>query len=210
MTKGIRNTVLSLLAIVVAIFALQFWQYSRDRALSDNQLKDMHTVMFATPRNIQPFQLLDQHSEPFGVDDFKGHWSIVNFGYTNCPDICPTNMMLLGQVVDKLQEEQKPVPEVYMVTVDPARDTPEYLANYVKFFNPNFNALSGDESVISELARQLNNLFSRAPGGTDDLYFVDHSDNMAILNPQGQFVGIFRPPHKLSDLATVLADLMSR
>ncbi|AJQ92783.1 SCO family protein [Gynuella sunshinyii] len=210
MNKGIRNTVASLAVIVVGIFALQFWLYSRDQVLNDDQLKSMNAVMFASPRNIQPFQLQDQDGQTFVANDFRGHWSIINFGYTNCPDICPTNMMLLGQVARQLEEQQKPMPQVYMVTVDPARDTPELLKGYVSYFNPEFKALSGDESVIASLARQLNNLFSRAPGGDDDVYFVDHSDNMAILNPEGQFVGIFRPPHKLSDLTTVLADLMAR
>ncbi len=208
--KTIRLTVLLLVAVVSLFFVAIVLKFVNEKPDVKAILEENNTLLFSSPRLLPTVALTRHDGTGFTTEQFKGAWNLINFGYTFCPDICPTNMMLLGQVARQLEEEQKPMPQVYMVTVDPARDTPDLLKGYISYFNPTFKALSGDESVIASLARQLNNLFSRAPGGDDDVYFVDHSDNMAILNPEGQFVGIFRPPHKLSDLTTVLTDLMAR
>lgn len=210
MDRGIRSTVIVLVLIIVTIFGLQFWRANQPEQLDREAMKDYNALLFKSPRQLTPFEAVDHLGQPFGPEQFVGHWSLVNFGYTHCPDICPTNMLNLSYLVKRLDEAGSPVPQVYMASVDPDRDTVEHLAEYLPFFDQRFIGITGSEGAMAGLARQLNNLFSKAPSDEEGMYFVDHSDNLAILNEQGQFVGIFRPPHSVDNWQKAITVLMSQ
>ena len=209
---GVRNTVVVLGAIVAVIFGLQFWQMSKPQTIDREQMKSINAMIFQSPRALTKFQLTDHLGDNFAHTQFAGEWSLVNFGYTHCPDICPTNMLNLSKLSTRLTDQNQTVPKVFMVTVDPERDTVEVLKEYIPYFNDNFVGLTGHPAVVADVARQMNNLFAKAPPANSNQpenYFVDHSDNIAILNPEGQFVGFFRPPHNISNMATAISTLMA-
>jgi protein SCO1/2 len=129
--------------------------------------------------------LTDHNGKPRTLADFKGKAVILFFGYTQCPDICPTTlaasaaaMKLLGDDADKVQ--------VLFVTLDPARDTPEVLAKYAPAFNPSFLGLYGNEAATAAAAKEFKVFFQKQPGSTPESYTIDHTAASYALDPQGR------------------------
>ena len=125
------------------------------------------------------------------------------FGYTHCPDICPTTMTLLDSVVKDLAEQKEPEPQVIFVTIDPDRDTQNQLADYVAYFNPAFAGLTGSEENISTFTKQLGILSMKVSnqGSTNEAdYLMDHSSSILLLDPQARLVGIFSAPYNKTDI----------
>ena len=164
------------------------------------QLKLNGAFMFDTPRALPEFALVDHRGTPFNGDSLKGQWTLVFFGFTYCPDICPTTMAFLSRFVGELEG----LPEgedtrVVMVSVDPARDTPERLAEYVPYFNPAFTGVTGEFLDIHRFATALNTPFRKVPG-EDGNYQVDHSANVVLINPRGDYHGFFKAPLDLAKM----------
>jgi len=128
--------------------------------------------------------LLDQNGRPRTRDDFKGHVSVVDFGFTHCPDLCPTTLANLAQVLDKLGAERDRA-QVDFVTVDPERDTPGVLREYLSGFGPNFVGLTGTPASIRKAAQTFKVFFQKRPLPGGD-YTMDHSALIYILDPQGR------------------------
>jgi protein SCO1/2 len=147
---------------------------------------------------VADFALLDQLAQPFSLAGFRGHWSVLFFGFTSCPDICPNTLYQLQQVrkelAGKLADEK--LPEIYLVSVDPERDSPEKLAEYLAFFDPAFRGLTGDEKQLRALTMQLGIVYHVAEHDADSKeYAVDHSASLVVLDPQARLFGVFPAPH---------------
>jgi protein SCO1/2 len=170
------------------------------------ELERRDTLYFEEAREVPVVDLVSHHGDAFSTADLDGQWHVLNFGYTYCPDICPTNMVDMAQAYKTLSEQGfADQVQMWMVTVDPARDDPETLADYVPFFHPEFIGLTGDIADLQKLAQQLNTLFY--PEGEGEVYTVAHSDNIAIINPQGEYRALLRPPHSPAQIAEVMAIL---
>ena len=117
--------------------------------------------------------------------DFKGSAVIVFFGFTHCPDVCPTTLAEMKSVKQLLGEDGKRF-QVLFVTVDPERDTPELLSNYVTAFDPTFLGLRGDPKATAEVAKEFKVFYQKVPGATPDTYSVDHTAGSYIFDPQGR------------------------
>lgn len=154
-------------------------------------------TLLPSPRPIAAFSLVDHTGAPFTLDSLKDHWTFAFFGYTHCPDVCPTSLAMLAQVQRKLDAETLPgaPPRGLFVSVDPARDTPQLLAQFVPYFHPEFIGATGEAEEIDRLTRQLGILHARAAGGTDDNYLVDHSAAIILFDPEGRFHTLFNVPH---------------
>ncbi len=131
------------------------------------------------------FALTDHNGKPRTMADFRGKAVVIFFGYTQCPDVCPTTltgmaeaMKLLGADADKVQ--------VLFVTVDPERDTPQLLAQYVPAFNPNFLGLYADAQTIAKTAQAFRIFYKKQPGSTPTTYTVDHTAGSYVYDPQGR------------------------
>lgn len=150
------------------------------------------------------FALLDQDGSPAGRSTFEGQWDLVFFGFTNCPDICPATMTVLGQARRALEASgQEPLPRVVLVSVDPERDSPEAMARYVAYFGDGNLGLTGDLDEIRKLTDALGIFFQKA--GTDSaVYGVDHSTAVLLLDPRGRLRALFSAPH---DVDTLVHDL---
>jgi len=128
--------------------------------------------------------LVDQNGRPYTRDNFKGHVSIVDFGFTHCPDLCPTTLANLAQVLDKLGEARGRV-QIDFITVDPERDTPGVLHDYLSGFGPNFVGLTGTPASILKAAQTFKVFYQKMPLPGGD-YTMDHSAFLYILDPQGR------------------------
>lgn len=199
-SRNIMLTVLGLLLLIFVIVAGFVYQVKKPRVLTDSELKINGAYMFDTPRALPEFELVNHRGEPFTVESFRGHWTLVFFGFTHCPDICPTTMAFLNRFMGELEG----LPEhddtrVVMVSVDPGRDTPERLAEYVPYFNPDFVGVTGEFLDIHRLATGLNTPFRKVPGEGDN-YQVDHGANLALINPRGDYHGFFKAPLDLAKM----------
>jgi protein SCO1/2 len=160
------------------------------------------------PRELPDISLLDQFGHAVGANAFHGEWNLVFFGFTNCPDVCPTTMQVLSNVRNELATLGKTVPRVVLVSVDPERDTPELLGQYVNYFGEDNLALTGELSEIKKLTSALGIYFAKIPTDGDN-YSVDHSAAVIVISPDGKFSALFSAPHTISDYVHDLPIIMS-
>jgi protein SCO1/2 len=160
------------------------------------------------PHYLQPgkpitgFDLIDYNKQRFDETRFKNRWTFMFFGYTNCPDICPTTMLVMKSVWAKLPAEAKaaPTPQLVFVSVDPDRDTPEKLKSYVQFYHPDFLGVTGKADQIDILTRQVGVLYGFDDDPDGKGYTVKHSAQIILVDPTGKMRAVFSPPHKVDDI----------
>lgn len=199
--RGIRLTVAFVLVFIVAVVASFVYTMVKPRGLSDNELRANNAFMFNAVRNIGNFSLIGDNGKPFTPAELQGKWTLLFFGFTYCPDICPTTMAQLNQFYTELDEQYVNDTQIVMVSVDPARDDAAKLREYVRYFNPQFRGVTGEFLELQKFATSLNVPFAKVPGGGEN-YQIEHSGNIAIVNPQGYYIGFFKAPHELAKLHT--------
>jgi len=164
-----------------------------------------------TPKPLGAFELVDDRGTKFTARDFAGHWSFVYFGYTYCPDVCPLTLVELTDVKKRLAERTPGAPvSVYFVSVDPRRDSPERLHEYVSYFDPDFHGLTGDVAQITALANAAGAVFFVPPGQDEHTYLVSHSSSIALLEPSGALRAVFTAPHDAAQVAADFAKIYAR
>ena len=131
------------------------------------------------------FALLDHNGKPRTLADFKGKVVVMFFGYTQCPDVCPTTMAEMANVVKELGPAGKDV-QVLFVTIDPERDKPALLAQYVPAFNPTFLGLYGDAAATARVAKEFKVFYAKVPGSTPDNYSMDHTAGSYVFDRNGK------------------------
>jgi protein SCO1/2 len=131
------------------------------------------------------FQLVDHNGKPRTLADYRGKVVVLFFGYTQCPDVCPTTLAELAETMKRLGPDADRV-QVLFVTVDPERDTKELLAQYVPAFDPRFVGLSGDADATARTAKEFKILYQKQPGQAPGTYTVDHSAGTFVFDPKGQ------------------------
>ncbi len=168
--------------------------------------------LFPTPRAVADFELETAAGERFTRADIEGRWSLLFFGFTNCPDICPDTLAMLDQSMRQLQLMRREVlPQVVFISVDPLRDQGELLADYVRWFNDDFVAVTGTDPQLTALTRQLGVVFFREePDADTGFYNVDHSAAVLIVDPEGRLFGRFSHPLDPDSITADLFQLASR
>lgn len=131
------------------------------------------------------FALTDHNGKPRTMADFRGKAVVIFFGYTQCPDVCPTTMTGMAEAMKLLGEDASKV-QVLFVTVDPERDTPQLLTQYVPVFNPSFLGLYADAQTIARTAQEFRIFYKKQPGSTPTTYTVDHTAGSYVYDPQGR------------------------
>ena len=153
------------------------------------------------------FRLTRSDGQALTLADWNGHWTVAFFGYTNCPDVCPTTLATFKQVWKLLDAGTTAKVRFDFVSVDPSRDTPELLARYVGYFNKDFIAATGSDEELTGLTRALGLVYSHEQTARGD-YAVDHSASAVIIDPQGRQIGLFRPPFEAAKIAADLTRLV--
>lgn len=197
-----RSWILCGLAIVAA--GGGFWVA---RELDHSKVVLARGTWLPQPREVGAFSLLDHTGKPFTQQSLRAQPTLVFFGFTHCPDVCPTTLAQLAQVK---KAAQIPDLRVALVSVDPQRDTPEALSQYVHAFDPQFVGLTGSDAEIARVARNFGVARARVelPGGN---YTMDHSAAVFLLNRDARIVAVFTPPFDTKlfaqDLRSVAAHL---
>jgi protein SCO1/2 len=189
--------------VVVAAMLAGFWVAQRT-AGSVPQLTS--GTWFPQPRPIENFALTDEMGQPFTLEALKGHPTLVFFGFTHCPDVCPTTLAKLAQIA---KEARLPQLRVLLVSVDPARDKPEQLQQYVRAFDPSFKGVTGEQAQIEQLAKEFGVAIARVDLTGGD-YTVDHSAAVFLLDAQGRRVAVFTPPFEIQPMAADLRSVADR
>jgi protein SCO1 len=154
------------------------------------------------------FTLVDQNGQPFTDADMKGKWQLVFFGYTHCPDVCPTTLNELSLAFDKLGPAAKNKVGVVFISVDPDRDTPAVLKEYVSSFSAPVTALSGTPAEVAQAAKDYRVYYAKHPT-KDGGYDMDHSALIYVMDPEGRFTATFTPDEEADKIAERMQKLLS-
>lgn len=163
---------------------------------------DLKATYLQQGKPITGLNLIDYNKQRFDETRFKNRWTFMFFGYTNCPDVCPSTMLVMKSVWAKLPAEAKaaPTPQMVFVSVDPDRDTPEKLKSYVKFYHPDFLGVTGKADQIDILTRQVGVLYGFDDDPDGKGYTVKHSAQIILVDPAGNMRAVFSPPYKVDDI----------
>jgi len=199
--RGIIKTAVAILVFIAAVLALFLNKMLTPRVMSPIELRANGAIVFEKPRVVEDFSLIDHRGEPFNLARFQGKWSYIFLGFTHCPDICPNTMAKLAEVYKQLDETTRQNTQIILLSVDPARDTQEKLEEYVPFFHEDFIGLTGDFLQVMKISGNVNAAFSKVALEGDD-YTIDHTANIAVINPKGHYQGFLKPPFELAKLKT--------
>lgn len=193
----------TLLFIAAAITAIAIGIYVQSNSTKHQQPPELlKGVLLPKTKPLGEVAFTDHNGKPFTLNQLKGKWSILFFGFTNCPDVCPSTMQTLKLVKQKVaQAKQWHNFQVVMVSVDPERDTTERLNSYVPFFDPEFIGVNASVEHTSAFAKNLGILFFKGKPLESGGYDVDHGAALILVNPKGQFAGLFSGPHKVDEIS---------
>ncbi|MCM8611017.1 SCO family protein [Accumulibacter sp.] len=171
---------------------------SVDRAapLDPTQIRLQSATMLDDERPLPPFELVREGGH-FANSDLMGRWTLLFFGYTFCPDICPTALHLLKELRSRLAERAVVLPQVVMVSVDP-RDDPQTLSRYTSAFDPDFIGATADDAGLAPLVQHLGVYYLRHDRDGKPDYAVDHSAAIYLIDPRGHLQAVFPAPQTLS------------
>ncbi|UVJ44103.1 SCO family protein [Pseudomonas sp. LS1212] len=205
-----QKTVFILVALVAVILGLTVNKVLNDqRQPTSTELIDAGIILLPQSRTVPSLEMTDQNGQPVAVDQLKGKWSLLFFGYTFCPDICPTTLAQLRQVKSELPKEAVDKLQVILVSVDPNRDTPAQLKQYLGYFDADFRGLTGSVETLQKLANAVSIPFIPADTSKPN-YTVDHSGNLAVIGPDGKQRGFIRAPFNNQKLIAQLPGLVQR
>jgi len=198
-------TALALLAAIAGYIASQ-----RVFAPGAAALPLTATLLYPEPRPLPAFTLTRDDGSALTEQDWRGRWRLLFFGFTNCPDVCPTTLASAKAALSALRKSR---PEaqvaVSFVSVDPERDTPDKLGAYVHYFDPAFEAASGTPEQLQALTKALWVVYEKVPNGPGPLdYSIDHTASLLLIDPHGRLVGQIRPPQRADAIAADLALLL--
>lgn len=160
-------------------------------------------LYYKSPRNIAPFEFTDNTGKAFTNENLHGKWSLVFFGYTSCPDVCPTTLQNFNFIYDELKGIAQNT-QILLVSIDPKRDTQEKLSQYIAYFNSEFIALRADHGTLFPFSRNLGLMYSTGAKSKDDVdYFVDHSASIVLINPEGKLIANFKPEAQLGVIPSI-------
>lgn len=195
--RSVRRIVwLAAAALAVTFGALAWWRA--------NAPQDPPLVVITGEADVRSeFSLTDHTGRPVTEADFAGRWQLVFFGFTNCPDICPTTLAYIASVLDLLGDRADRVAPLF-ITVDPARDTVTVMAAFVAAFHPRLIGLTGTEAQVAEAARNFRVYYEEmADASAPDGYLMAHAGYIYLMTPKGRFEAVFRengqPPEALAE-----------
>jgi protein SCO1/2 len=205
-----QKTVFILVAIVTLIMGLTVYRvlsgYNQGAQVG---MIDAGIILLPQSRTVPDMAMTNQDGQAVSLSDLKGKWTLLFFGYTFCPDICPTTLAQLRQIKSELPKDAVSNLRVVLVSVDPNRDTPQQLKQYLGYFDKDFVGLSAPVAQIQKLANAVSIPFIPADTSKPN-YTVDHSGNLVILGPDGTQRGFIRAPMSNPKLVAQLPNLLGR
>jgi len=200
--KSTKSSFLKIIVLLLAIAVTGLGTLLTYSAQSDPIPDELRALLIKQPIPVPEFHLVDQENKPFSADRLKGAWTFMFFGYTHCPDVCPTTLTELDDAASLLKSMQTPQRKIQyaFISVDPVRDTPKLLGEYVSYFGAKFIAATGKDEELKQLANPLGIKFEHGIN-TGNEYIVNHSSAMLLIDPKGRYYARFRAPHYSEDIA---------
>jgi protein SCO1/2 len=137
-----------------------------------------------------PFELVAQTGATVRDEDFRGKYMLISFGYTYCPDVCPMELQVISAALDRLGEKGKDIQPIF-ITIDPERDTPQVLAQYMPNFHPRYLGLTGSQEAIDKVAKEYRVYYAKTDNSSGADYLMDHSSIIYLMDKQGTFLKHF-------------------
>jgi protein SCO1/2 len=205
-----QKTVFILVAIVAVVLGLTVNRVLSGKGQGDQTaLIDAGVILLPQSREVPDLRMVDQDGQSVSLGSLKDKWTLLFFGYTFCPDICPTTLAQLRQIKSELPKEAVDKLRIVLVSVDPNRDTPQQLKTYLGYFDKQFVGLTAPVDSIQKLANAVSIPFIPADTSKPN-YTVDHSGNLALLGPDGTQRGFIRGPLNNQKLVAQLPGLVER
>ena len=198
MLKNLSNSKFLIPAMaILAIFAISAGFYISLKQAQQSQLEtpNIEGLFWPNPKQINEFSVLDHDGKIFGLEQMRGKWSFIFFGYSHCPDVCPVTMAIMADAYKELAADNSDL-QVIFASVDPERDTTEKLSQYANYFHPDFIGLGGSDEMIKSLTGQIGVAYYLNNEDQTEGYLVDHSASIFLIDPFGRLVGKLSPPHE--------------
>ncbi|GJE83951.1 SCO1 protein [Phanerochaete sordida] len=197
---GVFTPKAAALFVATGVGLFLYFRYEKQKLIEQKQ-KELEDKQVGRPNVGGPFSLTTQDGKTFTEKDLLGKWSLIYFGFTNCPDICPEELDKMSDAVETLDKQFGPIVQPIFISVDPARDSVSQVKRYVSDFHPRLVGLVGDYNTVKQTCKAYRVYFSTPPDAkpTDD-YLVDHSIFFYFMDPNGQFVDAFGKASTVEDV----------
>jgi protein SCO1/2 len=207
--------------VALALVGFVSWPYLSSNTTNSPSLSEQlaanDAFIFPKAIEVSDVTFINEEGQKVGKNENLGKWSFLFFGYTFCPDVCPTTLSVMQQMWIKLSTEMQPKTQIVLVSVDTERDTPEQLKSYMDYFDPSFTAFTGNPTSLRSFAAELNAVYAKverknARNEVDSElgYLMDHSANIAILDPEGNYYGFIKPPFTPKKMLTIVTAIQSQ
>lgn len=192
------RVIVAILVVAIGALALGYWLqlHEAGRDIQKPIAIEGGTIL-PNRHQISEFRLIDDQGRPFTNANLQGHWSLLFFGFTHCPLMCPTTLSVLSRVANQYRQyDNADMPQVVFISVDPMRDTPGGLRDYVTHFNPRFVGVTGSDRQLANLTRSLGVSYKKDKANSDNYnYDISHSGVILVVDPTGSWVAALRSPH---------------
>lgn len=208
-TQKRNKQILPIVIIALVSIAAGLW-LSQSTSTGKRLPQNLEATFLPKGKPLKAFSLIDHNEQKFDLERFKGKWSFMFFGYTNCPDVCPLGMKVMQGVWQQLPESILKASQMIFVSVDSDRDTPENMKSYVQYFHPDFIGITGKSEQIDILTREIGILygFEDPEAGSKD-YTVNHSAQIILIDPDARMRAVFSPPHESKSIAITFQKIIS-
>lgn len=197
---------IGVVALIASLFVRQLFESER---LDPQWLAERGAILFEKPQTLELGGIVDDSGTPFSPERLLGGWSLMFFGYTHCPDFCPTTMAVLKQMFTRKPELADTI-SVFMVSLDPERDSPEKLSAYLDFFSPDFVGLTGDPEHVAAFAASAHIAYQKVvDAARPNDYLLDHSAQLILVDDKGRYSGYLKPPFEANALGETLAAIVA-
>ena len=200
----IKKNIILIGLFIFIVLSLFINKLTTPRVLSTNELLINGLFLFENPKQISDFSFYSANGEVFNKTNLNDKWTLMYFGFTRCPDECPTTMYQISKLIKVLREKEFPLNDKQwvLVSIDPERDSPEDIDKYAKGFDKAFVGIVNERPMLLNLATQLSvNNIMPSSDKSDHSHLDNHMNNIILLDPNGDFAGIFRPPFDISRLS---------
>lgn len=206
-----KTTKIVLIVWAVALIAAGAW-IAQDSLLKNDPVASVEQRGFFTTDAASviggPFQLTDQNGRKRDSTEFRGKLMLIYFGFTYCPDVCPTALTVVTTALDQLGEQADAVVPI-LITIDPERDTPAVLKDYVAQFSPRYIGLTGSDREIAQVAKAFRVYYAKSPGSGGAPYLMDHTSLLYLMDQNGRFHTHFTHNNRAEDIATAVRKLLA-
>lgn len=196
--RTILFAVLTAIAVAIGMLLAQYLPIQEPQV---NIVSDLNDTIKIEPQALTDFNLTDQNGQPFGIERLKGKWTFVFFGYTRCPDVCPTTLAVMQNIATVLERDPRQIKSQFVfVSIDPERDNLASLGGFVEYFNPGFIGITGKPSQLQGLVHQLGVEARRIRGDGAMNYLMSHTSAIMLIDPQARLQAKYPPPHERASI----------